>query len=117
VSIEALDLGRHVLAQDRILQVLIAHIAGARTKALAQLASNLKQASTSLSDDHDRMWTDHYARQFMRHVEILRENEGAFLFPDGQASAVIAHTGDTNVVTRDRAAIDDGKSLSKTGPP
>jgi hypothetical protein len=106
-----------VLAQDRILQVLIAHIAGARTKALAQLASNLKQASTSLSDDHDRMWTDHYARQFMRHVEILRENEGAFLFPDGQASAAITLTGDSNVVMHDRAAIDDGKSLSKTGPP
>jgi hypothetical protein len=97
---EGLDLRRRVLAQDRILQVLIAHIAGARSRALAQLASNLKQATTLLSDDHDRLWTDHYARQFMRHVEILRENEGAFLSSDGQASAVIALTGDTNVVTR-----------------
>ena len=84
MSIEALDLGRRVLAQDRILQVLIAHIAGARPKALAQLASNLKQASTSLSDDHDRLWTDHYARQFMRHVEILRENEGNFFSSVGK---------------------------------
>ena len=48
----------------------------------------------------------------MRYVEILRENEGVFLFSDRQASAAITLTGDSNVVTRDRAAIDDGKSLS-----
>jgi hypothetical protein len=77
------DLERRVLAHERILQALIAHMAEAEPKFLARLSANFVDTMQLSRREHDDRDTDSYAEQFIRQVvrrgekpvasEVLRE--------------------------------------------
>ncbi len=81
MSMEQTDLERRVLAHERILQALIAHIAEDQPKFLDRLRAVFMHTHTLGANEHDYVDTDQYARQFVRQVEILQEEKNLTLVP------------------------------------
>lgn len=81
MAIENTDLERRVLAHERILQVLIAHIAEGEPKFLDRLRVVFAHSHTLGADEQDYVGTEQYARQFVRQIEILQEEKSLTLAP------------------------------------
>lgn len=79
MTIENTDLERRVLAHERILQVLIAHIAENEPKFLDRLRIVFTHTHTLGADEHEYVGTDQYAEQFVRQIEILQEEKNLTL--------------------------------------
>ena len=75
-DIEGTDLERRVLAHERILQVLIAHMAETEPKLVAQLKAAFGEALPESRREYDFTDTDAYADQFVRKVVQLVERHG-----------------------------------------
>jgi hypothetical protein len=75
-DIEGTDLERRVLANERILQVLIAHMAETDPKFVAQLNAVFGEALPASRREYDFTDTDAYADQFVRKVVQLVEQYG-----------------------------------------
>lgn len=75
-DIEGTDLERRVLAHERILQVLIAHMAETEPKFVAQLNAVFGENLPGSRREHDFTDTDAYADQFVRKVVELVEHHG-----------------------------------------
>ena len=75
-DIEGTDLERRVLAHERILQVLIAHMAETEPKFVAQLNAVFSEALPASRREYDFTDTDAYADQFIRKVVQLVERHG-----------------------------------------
>ena len=75
-DIEGTDLERRVLAHERILQVLIAHMAETEPKFVAQLNAVFGEALPASRREYDFTDTDAYADQFVRKVVQLVEHHG-----------------------------------------
>lgn len=75
-DIEGTDLERRVLAHERILQVLIAHMAETEPKLVAQLKAAFGEALPESRREYDFTDTDAYADQFVRKVVQLVEHHG-----------------------------------------
>ena len=72
---ENTDLERRVLAHERILQVLIAHMAESEPKFLDRLKEIFTRHHTLGADEQDFTGTEQYAEQFIRQIEILGERK------------------------------------------
>lgn len=77
MAIENTDLERRVLAHERILQVLIAHMAEAQPKFLDRLKGIFAQHHVLGADEQDFTGTEQYAEQFIRQIESLGEAKRA----------------------------------------
>jgi len=75
MEIENTDLERCVLAHERILQVLIAHMAESEPKFLDRLRAIFTSHHTLGADEQDYIGTEQYAEHFIRHVERLQEEK------------------------------------------
>jgi hypothetical protein len=75
MSIEDTDLERRVLAHERILQVLIAHMAEGEPKFLHRLRAIFTRHYTLGADEHDYIGTEQYAEQFIRQIESVQEEK------------------------------------------
>ena len=75
-DIEGTDLERRVLAHERILQVLIAHMAETEPKFVAHLNAVFGEAPPAGRREYDFTDTDAYADQFIRKVVQLVERHG-----------------------------------------
>ena len=73
MPLENTDLERRVLAHERILQALIAHMAEAEPKFLDRLKETFTKHHTLGADEQDYTGTEQYAELFVREVEILDE--------------------------------------------
>src|SRR6202023_946163 len=73
--IENTDLERRVLAHERILQVLISHMAESEPKFLDRLKAIFTRHHTLGADEQDFTGTEQYAEQFIRQIEILGERK------------------------------------------
>lgn len=77
MTIEDTDLERRVLAHERILQVLIAHLAEAEPKFLDRLKTIFTGHHTLGADEQEFTGTEQYADQFIRQIENLaRKRQG-----------------------------------------
>jgi hypothetical protein len=77
MTIEDTDLERRVLAHERILQVLIAHLAEAEPKFLDRLKAVFTGHHTLGADEQEFTGTEQYADQFIRQIENLaRKRQG-----------------------------------------
>lgn len=74
-TVENTDLERRVLAHERILQVLIAHMAEAEPKFLDRLRAVFSDPMRVSRAEHDYTDTDAYAERFIR--EVLRLGDWA----------------------------------------
>lgn len=72
---ENTDLERRVLAHERILQVLIGHMAENEPKFLDRLKALFTRHHTLGADEQEHFSTDQYAEQFIRQIEALQENK------------------------------------------
>jgi hypothetical protein len=72
-SAENTDLERRVLAHERILQSLIAHMAEAEPKFVDRLVSTFSEPMRLARSEHDYTDTDSYAERFVREVIRLGE--------------------------------------------
>lgn len=79
MTIENTDLERRVLAHERILQTLIAHIAEDEPKFLDRLRVSFSHTHTLGADEHDYVGTEQYAQQFVRQIEVMQERKGLTL--------------------------------------
>jgi len=77
MAIENTDLERRVLAHERILQVLIAHMAEAEPKFLDRLKAIFARHHVLGADEQDFTGTEQYAEQFIRQIESLGEEKRA----------------------------------------
>ncbi|OYQ36698.1 hypothetical protein CHU95_03815 [Niveispirillum lacus] len=68
MPIENTDLERRVLAHERILQVLIAHMAETEPKFLDRLQKRFTKGYDLGAFEHDFVGTDQHAWQFIRRV-------------------------------------------------
>ncbi|MFV3132061.1 hypothetical protein, partial [Niveispirillum sp. KHB5.9] len=59
---------RRVLAHERILQILIAHMMEAEPKFLERLQEKFSKGHGLGDNEHDFVDTDQYAREFIRKV-------------------------------------------------
>jgi len=75
MEVENTDLERRVLAHERILQILIAHMAESEPKFLDRMKALFTQHHTLGAGEHDYISTSQYAEQFVRQVEILQEDK------------------------------------------
>lgn len=75
-TVENTDLERRVLAHERILQVLIAHMAEAEPKFLDRLRAVFSDHMRVSRAEHDYTDTDAYAERFIR--EVLRLGDRAY---------------------------------------
>lgn len=75
MSIEDTDLERRVLAHERILQALIAHIAEDEPKFLDRLKVIFTHPHTLGAHEHDYVGTEQYAQQFVRQIEVMQEKK------------------------------------------
>jgi hypothetical protein len=73
--IENTDLERRVLAHERILQVLISHMAESEPKFLDRLKAIFTRHHTLGADEQNFTGTEQYAEQFIRQIEILVERK------------------------------------------
>jgi hypothetical protein len=73
MNIENTDLERRVLAHERILTVLIAHMAEAEPKFLERLQQIFTKHHTLGAGEQDYTDTAAYAEQFIQQVVRLRE--------------------------------------------
>lgn len=71
MTAENTDLERRVLAHERILQVLIAHMAETEPKFLERLTATFADHHVLGADEQDFTGTDQYAEQFIRQIESL----------------------------------------------
>jgi hypothetical protein len=71
MSVENTDLERRVLAHERILQVLIAHIAEADPSVLSRLEGVFKEQHVLGAHEQDYTDTAGYAEQFLHEVARL----------------------------------------------
>lgn len=87
-DVEDTDLERRVLAHERILQALIAHIAEAEPEFIARLSAVFSETSQVGRREHDYIDTHAYADQFVQQVLrlIARRNE-----PDAAQGPTPAH--------------------------
>lgn len=77
MTIEDTDLERRVLAHERILQVLIAHMAEAEPKFLDRLKAVFTGHHTLGANEQEFTGTDQYADQFIRQIEVLKQKRRA----------------------------------------
>ena len=70
-AVEDTDLERRVLAHERILQMLIAHLSEVTPQILTRLEVVFGHPTGNLRREHDFVDTDAYAGQFVREVERL----------------------------------------------
>jgi hypothetical protein len=75
MEVENTDLERRVLAHERILQILIAHMAESEPKFLDRLRALFTRHHTLGADEHDYVSTNQYAEQFIRQVEVLQDDK------------------------------------------
>ena len=75
MEVENTDLERRVLAHERILQILIAHMAESEPKFLDRLRALFTRHHTLGAHEHDYVSTNQYAEQFIRQVEVLQEDK------------------------------------------
>lgn len=68
MTMENTDLERRVLAHERILQILIAHMTEAEPKFLERLQEKFSKPHGIGDNEHDFIDTDQYAREFIREV-------------------------------------------------
>ncbi len=73
MTIETTKLERQVLAHERILQAIIAHIDETEPKFLERLTATLAASSVSSASEQDFNATERRAAQFIRKVEALGE--------------------------------------------
>jgi hypothetical protein len=100
VTAEDSDLERRVLAHERILQALIAHMAEAEPKFLARLNAVFVDTMQLSRREHDYKDTDSYAEQFIREVTRLGEKS----------------VGSPVVHEQPQASLDDVPPLEVAGP-
>lgn len=74
MSIETTDLERRVLAHERILQALIAHIDETEPKFMERLKATFASSHVLGANEQDYTLTDQHAEQFIRQVEVLGES-------------------------------------------
>ena len=77
MTIENTDLERRVLAHERILQALIAHMAETKPKFLDRLKKIFARHHVLGADEQDFTGTEQYAEQFIRQIESLVEEKRA----------------------------------------
>ncbi len=70
---ETTDLERRVLAQERILQALIAFIARTEPRFIDHLRARFVEPMRMARHEHDHRETDDYAEEFIRAVMLLGE--------------------------------------------
>ena len=73
IASETTDLERRVLAHERILQALIAHITETEPKFLARLSERFSEPMQMVRREHDYTDTDSHAEDFIRAVVRLGE--------------------------------------------
>ncbi len=73
MAIEIADLERRMLAQEQVLQVLIAHMTEAEPKFLDRLRAVFAGDQPPGRAEQDLTGTEQYAMQFIRRIEVLRE--------------------------------------------
>ena len=73
IATETTDLERRVLAHERILQALIAHITETEPKFLARLSERFSEPMRMVRREHDYTDTDSHAEDFIRAVVRLGE--------------------------------------------
>ncbi|MFV3132043.1 hypothetical protein [Niveispirillum sp. KHB5.9] len=74
MAIENTDLERRVLAHERILQILIAHMTEAEPKFLERLQEKFSKSHGLGANEHDFVDTHQYAREFIRTVVNIGED-------------------------------------------
>lgn len=75
MTIENTDLERRVLAHERILQILIAHMTEAEPKFLERLQEKFCKSHGLGDNEHDFVDTDQYAREFIRMVADICDDK------------------------------------------
>lgn len=105
-TVENTDLERRVLAHERILQVLIAHMAEAEPRFLDRLRTVFSDPMRVSRAEHDYTDTDAYAERFIREVlrlgdwarrpHVPREQPQSSLSPERNADA---STKPSNAIT------------------
>jgi hypothetical protein len=75
MEVEDTDLERRVLAHERILQVLIAHLAESEPKFLDRLRAVFTKHHLLGADEQDYVGTEQYAERFIRQVEAMQEDK------------------------------------------
>lgn len=77
MTIENTDLERRVLAHERILQILIAHMTEAEPKFLERLQEKFCKSHGLGDNEHDFVDTDQYAREFIRMVADICDDKSS----------------------------------------
>ena len=75
MEVENTDLERRVLAHERILQILITHMAESEPKFLDRLRAVFSGHHTLGDGEQEYVSTDQYAESFIRQMEILQESK------------------------------------------
>jgi hypothetical protein len=75
MSAEGTDLERRVLAHERILQVLIAHMAETEPKFIDRLKALFTRHHTLGADEQAYVDTNQYAEQFIREIESMQQDK------------------------------------------
>ena len=91
---ETTDLERRVLAHERILQALIAHITETEPKFLARLIERFSEPMQMARREHDYTDTDSYAEDFIRAVVMLSEKPAGQTVPPVKSKYRHAQTAD-----------------------
>jgi hypothetical protein len=84
MTLENTDLERRVLAHERILQVLIAHMAEGEPKFLDRLKAIFTRHHTLGADEQEYVNTAQYAEQFIREVESMQQDKASRRSPQLQ---------------------------------
>jgi hypothetical protein len=85
MAAETTDLERRVLAHERILQALIAHITETEPKFLARLSERFSEPMQMVRREHDHTDTDSHAEDFIRAVVRLGEEPARKDSPQDQS--------------------------------
>ena len=91
---ETTDLERRVLAHERILQALIAHITETEPKFLARLSERFSEPMQMVRREHDYTDTDPYAEDFIRAVVSLGAEPAGKAVPPVKSEYRRAQTAD-----------------------
>ena len=101
MSIETTDLERRVLAHERILQALIAHIDETEPEFMQRLKATFASKHELAADAQDFTLTDQHAERFIREVEVLGERR--FGRADSDAKFVAQNDDSTTMPPSSRA--------------
>ena len=101
MSTETTALERRVLAHERILQALIAHIDETEPKFMERLKATFASNHVLGADGEDFTQTDQHAEQFIRQVEVLGERR--FGRADSDAKFVAQNDDGTEMPPSSRA--------------